>query len=72
MSPPPCVTNKAVPMLDSTAAEVNARCIGSGKVRDIYELSDNRLLIVATDRISAFDIVLPQGIPGKGEVLTQR
>ena len=71
MSPPPCGTNKAVPMLDSTAAEVNARCVGSGKVRDIYELSGNRLLIVATDRISAFDIVLPQGIPGKGEVLTQ-
>jgi phosphoribosylaminoimidazole-succinocarboxamide synthase len=40
-----------------------------GKVRDIYEL-DNKLLIVATDRISAFDVVLPNGIPHKGEVLT--
>ena len=40
-----------------------------GKVRDIYEL-DNMLLIVATDRISAFDVVLPNGIPQKGEVLT--
>ncbi len=41
-----------------------------GKVRDIYDLGD-RLLIVATDRISAFDYVLPTGIPRKGEVLTQ-
>ena len=41
-----------------------------GKVRDIYEL-DDRLLIVATDRLSAFDVVLADGIPGKGKVLTQ-
>jgi len=41
-----------------------------GKVRDTYDLGD-RLLIVATDRISAFDAVLPTGIPGKGAVLTQ-
>ena len=43
---------------------------GKGKVRDIYDLG-NSLLIVATDRISAFDVVLPNGIPGKGAVLTQ-
>ena len=43
---------------------------GKGKVRDIYDLGDS-LLIVATDRISAFDVVLPNGIPGKGAVLTQ-
>jgi phosphoribosylaminoimidazole-succinocarboxamide synthase len=42
----------------------------SGKVRDIYELNDC-LLIIATDRVSAFDVVLPNGIPGKGKVLTQ-
>jgi phosphoribosylaminoimidazole-succinocarboxamide synthase len=41
-----------------------------GKVRDVYDL-DDKLLIVATDRISAFDVILPNGIPGKGEVLTQ-
>ncbi len=41
-----------------------------GKVRDVYDLGD-RLLIVATDRLSAFDVVLPTGIPGKGVVLTQ-
>ena len=43
---------------------------GRGKVRDIYELGD-RLLIVATDRLSAFDVILPTPIPDKGRVLTQ-
>src|SRR6516162_3659670 len=42
----------------------------SGKVRDIFDLGD-RLLFVATDRISAFDVIMPNGIPRKGEVLTQ-
>jgi phosphoribosylaminoimidazole-succinocarboxamide synthase len=41
-----------------------------GKVRDIYDLGEF-LLIIATDRISAFDVILPNGIPGKGKVLTQ-
>jgi phosphoribosylaminoimidazole-succinocarboxamide synthase len=44
--------------------------IRSGKVREIFDLEEN-LLIVATDRISAFDCILPDPIPGKGEVLTQ-
>jgi phosphoribosylaminoimidazole-succinocarboxamide synthase len=42
----------------------------SGKVRDLYELPDRRLLLVASDRISAFDVVLPTEIPDKGRVLT--
>jgi phosphoribosylaminoimidazole-succinocarboxamide synthase len=42
-----------------------------GKVRDVYALPENRLLIVATDRLSAFDVVLPDPIPGKGEILTR-
>ena len=42
-----------------------------GKVRDVYDVDDHRLLIVATDRISAFDYVLGSGIPDKGRVLTQ-
>jgi phosphoribosylaminoimidazole-succinocarboxamide synthase len=45
--------------------------IHRGKVRDVYALSGDRLLIVATDRLSAFDVVLPDPIPGKGEMLTQ-
>lgn len=46
------------------------RLIARGKVRDIYKVDSRRLLIVATDRISAFDVVLPNPIPGKGVVLT--
>jgi phosphoribosylaminoimidazole-succinocarboxamide synthase len=42
----------------------------SGKVRDLYELPDGHLMLVATDRISAFDVVLPTDIPDKGRVLT--
>ncbi|MDP3483404.1 MAG: phosphoribosylaminoimidazolesuccinocarboxamide synthase [Sulfuricella sp.] len=45
--------------------------LNRGKVRDIYAVDDERLLIVTTDRLSAFDVVLPTPIPGKGEVLTR-
>src|SRR5215510_12358637 len=45
--------------------------IGHGKVRDIYAIDDNRLLLVTTDRISAFDVVMAETIPMKGAVLTQ-
>jgi phosphoribosylaminoimidazole-succinocarboxamide synthase len=44
--------------------------LGRGKVRDIYAVSDELLLIVTSDRLSAFDVILPDPIPGKGEVLT--
>lgn len=44
--------------------------IGRGKVRDIYAVGADKLLIIASDRLSAFDVVLPDPIPGKGEVLT--
>ncbi|HET9558753.1 MAG TPA: phosphoribosylaminoimidazolesuccinocarboxamide synthase, partial [Actinomycetota bacterium] len=46
------------------------RPLGSGKVRDLYEVDDGHLLLVASDRISAFDVVLDDPVPGKGEVLT--
>lgn len=45
--------------------------LARGKVRDIYAVDDAHLMIVATDRISAFDVVLPDPVPGKGEVLTR-
>ncbi|HEX8921085.1 MAG TPA: phosphoribosylaminoimidazolesuccinocarboxamide synthase [Pyrinomonadaceae bacterium] len=48
----------------------NLQLIRRGKVRDVYEIDDERLLIVATDRISAFDCILPTPIARKGEVLT--
>ena len=46
------------------------RFVRSGKVRDLYDLPEGRLLMVASDRISAFDVVLPTEIPDKGRVLT--
>lgn len=45
--------------------------LGRGKVRDMYALGDDKLLIIATDRISAFDVILDDPVPGKGEVLTR-
>ena len=42
-----------------------------GKVRDVYTINDNLLAMVATDRISAFDVILPKGIPFKGQVINQ-
>lgn len=48
----------------------NIKLVNRGKVRDIYEIDERHLLIVATDRISAFDCVLPTPIPRKGEILT--
>src|SRR2546423_7602959 len=51
-------------------AGLSDRHIGSGKVREMYEVDGDHLLIVATDRISAYDFVLPTEIPDKGAVLT--
>jgi len=42
-----------------------------GKVRDVYNINDELMVMVVTDRISAFDVVLPKGIPYKGQVLNQ-
>ena len=42
-----------------------------GKVRDVYNINDDLMVMVATDRISAFDVILPKGIPYKGQVLNQ-
>ena len=49
----------------------NQKSVYHGKVRDVYNINDEYLVMVATDRISAFDIVLPEGIPFKGQVLNQ-
>jgi len=61
-------------LLDSVLLQTDFRDLqlhASGKVRDVYSLSSDQLLFVATDRISAFDYVLATGIPHKGRVLTQ-
>ena len=47
------------------------RRIGKGKVRDIYAVGDDKMMIVVTDRLSAFDVILPDPIPDKGRVLTE-
>lgn len=57
----------------NTISETNINelsLVHRGKVRDVYELDENRLLLVATDRISAFDCIMPTQIPNKGEILT--
>ncbi|HEV7704159.1 MAG TPA: phosphoribosylaminoimidazolesuccinocarboxamide synthase [Gemmatimonadaceae bacterium] len=54
-----------------TESALPLKQIGRGKVRDIYEVDAERLLLVATDRVSAFDVVMREAIPYKGAVLTQ-
>jgi len=49
----------------------NQKSIYRGKVREVYNIDDNLLVMVATDRLSAFDVVLPKGIPYKGQILNQ-
>jgi phosphoribosylaminoimidazole-succinocarboxamide synthase len=54
----------------NTASSLSLKKIYSGKVRDLYEIDDRRMLMVATDRLSAFDVILDQPIPDKGKILT--
>lgn len=56
--------------LDMTTPSLSLKKIYSGKVRDLYEIDDKRMLMVATDRLSAFDVILEQPIPDKGKILT--
>jgi len=60
----------ALPPLRETHL-AGVKLFSRGKVRDVYEISDGRLLVVATDRLSAFDVVMGEGIPDKGRILTQ-
>jgi len=61
--------DSADPLLESQIPDLPL--IGRGKVRDIYSVDPNHLLIVTTDRLSAYDVVMPDAMPGKGRVLTQ-
>ncbi|KAH8149275.1 uncharacterized protein LAJ45_06815 [Morchella importuna] len=56
--------------LTQTSLEASLPLIARGKVRDVYALSDDSILFVATDRISAYDVVMTNGIPNKGKLLT--
>jgi len=59
----------SVPIVQTEVS--NLRLVHRGKVRDVYEVSSEEFLLVATDRISAFDCIMPNPIPGKGVILTQ-
>ena len=59
----------SAPLFESSLASLPR--LGRGKVRDLYAVGEDRMLIVASDRLSAFDVVLPDPIPDKGRVLTQ-
>jgi len=54
-----------------TSALTSLPLLARGKVRDNYAVGDDRILMVACDRISAFDVIMGEAIPGKGELLTQ-
>ena len=58
-------------MTAMSASALPLEKLGRGKVRDIYEVDAGRLLLVATDRVSAFDVVMGEPVPYKGAVLTQ-
>jgi phosphoribosylaminoimidazole-succinocarboxamide synthase len=65
----PAAPAMTAPLLESKIASLPL--VHKGKVRDIYAVGEDKLLIVTTDRLSAFDVVMPTPIPGKGEVLTR-
>src|SRR5688572_33291365 len=58
-------------MMLVTTSDLPLKRIARGKVRDVYEVDGDRLLLVATDRVSAYDVVMAEPIPMKGAVLTQ-
>lgn len=64
----PCMSTADV-LFESSIPELPL--IGRGKVRDIYSVDNEHLLLVTTDRLSAYDVVMPDPVPGKGEVLTR-
>src|SRR3978361_19319 len=59
----------SAPLLESQIESLEL--LHRGKVRDLYAVDDERMLIVQPDRLSAFDVILPTPVPGKGEVLTE-
>ena len=69
--------NEGAAQMDAAGALLSAgelpplKKLGQGKVRDLYEVDANRLLVVVSDRISAFDVIMLNGVPGKGKVLNQ-
>ena len=58
-------------IIDTNFKFPGLKSVYKGKVREVYALEDNRLIMVATDRLSAFDVIMPKGIPYKGQILNQ-
>ncbi|GAB5563978.1 MAG: phosphoribosylaminoimidazolesuccinocarboxamide synthase [Winogradskyella sp.] len=58
-------------IIDTNFSFPNQKNLYKGKVREVYNINDNLLIMVATDRLSAFDVVMPKGIPYKGQILNQ-
>ncbi len=69
MTASPTYPIMSTPLFETTLTSVPL--LARGKVRDNYQVGDDRLLMIATDRLSAFDVVMGEPIPGKGELLTQ-
>ncbi len=61
--------NIAAPTIVHETRLTSLQCVHRGKVRDVYAIDEHSLLIIATDRLSAFDVILPDPIPGKGRIL---
>ena len=58
-------------IIDTNFNFPNQKGVYKGKVREVYTINDNLLVMIATDRLSAFDVVMPKGIPYKGQILNQ-
>jgi phosphoribosylaminoimidazole-succinocarboxamide synthase len=58
-------------IIDTNFSFPNQKSVYKGKVREVYALEDDQMVMVATDRLSAFDVVMPKGIPYKGQILNQ-
>ena len=63
------MSNKTI--IESNFNFPNQKSLYKGKVREVYNINDNELVMIATDRLSAFDVVMPKGIPYKGQILNQ-
>ena len=58
-------------IIDTNFSFPNQKSVYKGKVREVYNINDEQLVMIATDRLSAFDVVMPKGIPYKGQILNQ-
>ena len=65
------ITHKMNTITTTNFSFTGQKSVYRGKVREVYKINDDILVMIATDRLSAFDVVLPEGIPYKGQILNQ-